>query len=211
MSAIPFVLKLKDQLAEDAWCWVTAALRQDALVWGKLESDESLASRALSAFGSDAGKWSPAGLALLEAGSSLSLDSLRSDPLRPLPQPLCAQAVSAYKAWQREAGGALGLAEAGLVALSLRERRRVTGSWKGLADELKGRRAMGSILACLYGLAPDAEDFLLALLGQGSPTPQAALALHSLLSNPLPPPAQCDLLQRLASKLHPATGLAERF
>jgi len=93
------------------------------------------------------------------------------------------------------------LSQAGLLALALRERRRVVGSWNGLAGELLNTSRLtantqaqprnrielppsffstwSTPIACLYGLIPDPEDMLLSLAPSGSAARLPLLAIHA--------------------------------
>ena len=99
-------------------------------------------------------------------------DALRAEPLIPLGQSLQERALQAYQATQRTGRAPATLREAGLLALTLRERRRLTGTWSGLLQEILPRQVQAGILgpvwrtplACLYGIVPDPEEMLRALL-----------------------------------------------
>src|SRR5512133_1257031 len=117
---------------------VFAALRQDPLVWPSLEQADFFQA-ALERLGSPVQRWSPARLALLALGYKHPLEALRSEPLPVLEPALQELALQAYQSAQHTNKPPASLREAGLLALALRERRRLTGSWSGLLQEISPR------------------------------------------------------------------------
>ncbi|RPJ44439.1 MAG: hypothetical protein EHM21_10240, partial [Chloroflexi bacterium] len=156
---------------------VLTALRQDPLVWQSLEQPEFLQA-ALEQAGSQIQCWSPGRLALLALNETRPTEALRAEPMLPLGPALQERALQAYQAAQRSGKSPASLKEAGLLALALRERRRLTGTWTGLLQELLPKQNAAdstsqvstalavwrSSLACLYGLIPDPEEMLRSLL-----------------------------------------------
>ena len=114
---------------------VIAALRHDPLVWGSLENDELIA-RLASLDGENLSLWSPANLALINHWLRFEFSELIACPMVPLPEPIYQKALQAYEEMLRSGGKSNSLVAAGLSALALRERRRKTGSWQGLIQEL---------------------------------------------------------------------------
>ena len=202
MTSPHFITELKKQLPQESWTWVIVALRQEPLVWDSLLATD-LGSRALAQFSSRPGNWTPAALALLALEETISTESLRALPFQAIPESLHSKATKAYEAWPGSPDGAsLPLSKAGLLALSLRERRRVQGTWQGLAVEFEtGYTSLPGVLACLYGMVPDPFELLRALLIPGEGSPKVTLALHALLSNPLPEEKQADILNVLLDEL----------
>lgn len=201
MTQTHFITELKVRLSEETWPWVVTALRQDALVWDSLEGTD-LGPHALAAMPNRPESWSPAALALLVLNYPAPLGSLRTVPMQPLAPNVRQQVTRAYEEWQiRPPAPPLDMTQAGLLALSIRERRRIKGSWEGLSVELGMRSSLlRSVLACLYGMIPDPIDMLQALLLPGDANPQSTLVLHTLLSNPLPPQSQAEILYTLLEK-----------
>lgn len=152
---------------------VLSALRQDALVWASLEEEGFL--QAVLKTAPQGSAWRPGQLALLSI-TNQSPPDLRAEPLAALPQALHEKALRAYQTAQRTAAAPSTLREAGLLALALRERRRLTGSWNGLLQDLLPKsapaetwfRAWRTALVCLYDLIPDTAELLRALLPQRS-------------------------------------------
>ena len=201
-----FVVALKTTLPESTWPWVVAALRQDALVWDSLQEPD-FGERALAEIGARPEAWTPAGLAFLALDHPISA---AGEPLDPL---LRQRALRAYESLVRQnppgAGERPTLAHAGLLALTLAEHRQVSGSWGNLPSDLSPAPthdpAFGTTwrtpLAILYGLAADRINLLGELVYPGAPLPFIEAALHALLSNPLPPTEQGQILATLLRDL----------
>jgi tetratricopeptide (TPR) repeat protein len=208
MISSQFLVELKRLFPQDTWSWMLVALRQDAVVWQSLEGTE-LGNRALEKLPAQPSKWSPAALSFLALDSEIRVEELSALPLKPLTQPLRGKAIRAYEAWLRDSPAPVALAQAGLLALSLRERRRLKGSWDGLTAEFGLRReAARTVLACLYGMIPDPFELLKALIRSGNILAQPRLALHALLSNPMPVEEQTNILRTLLGELPAADGQA---
>ena len=172
MPANEFLRQLDRNLSPEDVALVTAAMRQDSLVWDSL-MQPSFATQALNRLGSAPGVWNPGRLGLLALGDPLEQDALRSDPLAALPAALQEKALQVYQYTQRTGAVPSALRDACLLALALRERRRLTGSWAGLLDEILPRTqsedahpfvVWRTALACLYTLVPDPDAMLKALL-----------------------------------------------
>jgi tetratricopeptide (TPR) repeat protein len=201
-----FVVAFKTALPESSWPWVVAALRQDPLVWDSLQEPD-FGEKALAEFGSQPEAWTPAGLAFLALEQPLSAASAPLDPL------LRQRALRAYESLVRQnlpAGDEQPtLAHAGLLALSLAEHRHVSGSWGNLPSDLGPvpthdpafGRTWRTPLAILYGMAADRLNLLAELVYPGAPLPFMEIALHGLLSNPLPPVEQGQVLATLLRDL----------
>jgi tetratricopeptide (TPR) repeat protein len=211
-----FVVALKTILPEAAWPWVLAALRQDALVWDSLQEPD-FSERALAEMGAQPEAWTPAGLAFLALGQPLSAAGSPLDPL------LRQRALRAYESLirQNQPGSEERptLAGAGLLALTLAEHRHVSGSWGNLPTDLSPvpthnpafGRTWRTPLAILYGLAADRLNLLAELIYPGAPLPFIENALHALLSNPLPPTEQGQVLATLLRELPlPEAGVVLR-
>jgi len=194
---------------------VVAALRQDPLVWASL-AEPRFSALALERIGSHAPGWNPGRLALLALGESFSLDKTPDGALAPLNPELQERALQAYQATQRSMLPPTSLAEAGLLALALRERRRLTGAWAGLLKELlpKNTAPAGAFLtwrtafACLYALVPDPEEMLRGLLPRGGQRLSLEWITHALLSQPLDEAAQTGSFSRLLAGLPVSIQLA---
>ncbi len=219
MQLTSFVTDLKRILPPEDYPYVITGLRQDLLVWSAL-SQPDFFKQALDFAGEHAELWNPSSLALLALGKALPVETLRSLPLIPISSDLRQQAARQYEETYRSATPPATLGEAGLLALALRERRRLTDSWQGLQSELQlNTTANASLslniwrtpLACLFGICPDPVDLLKALIpanNQVDNPNQVALLVHALLSNPLPPMEQARILTEVVSGCLPERQVA---
>ena len=166
MKVMPFIQQLKHTIPESSWSWVLAALRQDRVVWESLQS-ENFYQEALQTIGNNPVEWSPAGLALLAIKRPITLEKLQTSPLQPIDDKLRHMAACAFEELVKgDQEGNMTLSQAGLLALSLRERRRLLGSWEELAENLNAApySSWRTPLACLYGMLPDPADLIAVLV-----------------------------------------------
>lgn len=175
--------------------WWLAAMRQDACIWNALLASPVTETLPVTS-------WSPATLALAALQQPLELVSLRQ--LLPISSRLRLRAGRAFEHHTKPRSAftptiQTDLAEAGLLALALRERRRLIGNWEGLTSELRlaDLNSWRTPLACLLGMIPNPQEMLAALIADGQQPAWNALALHTLLSNPLPPDEQADWLKAI--------------
>jgi len=181
--------ELGKTLTSNESVYVLSALRQDPLVWRTLGQSELL-SAAVERIGDQAHLWSPARLALLVLGDPRSVDALRAEPMALLGPGLQELALQAYQNLQRGAKAPSTLREAALLALTLRERRRLTGTWVGMLAEIMPKAGQSDALwrtplAILYGLIPDPEEMLRSLLSKNAPRVAFLWAMHAQLSQPV--------------------------
>lgn len=177
MLSNDFFHEIEQMLPSEESAQVLISLRQDLLVWQALEQPDFF-HVALEKAGSQVVCWSPGRLALLALEDPRPADTLRAEPMPALGQALQERALQAYQATQRTMKPPATLREAGFLALALRERRRLTGTWSGLLQELLPKQAGSDTaanlatvfstwrtpLACLYGLVPDPEEMLRSLM-----------------------------------------------
>ena len=180
-----FLGQLKSILPEDTWPWVIPALRKDSLVWNSLQEPQFL-EQAVQHIGSDAQGWSPAALALL---------ALNQDPcgdLTSLVPELFEQARQTYEKFSQfdpqAAAQKLTLAHSGRLAIALAETSRGDGGWENSLVDLEALppTARETPLACLFGFTADRLGLIQALVRAGSSQKFYDLAIHAVLSNPLP-------------------------
>jgi tetratricopeptide (TPR) repeat protein len=194
MSQISFIIEIKRHFPESSWAWVISALQVDPLIWENL-TEEGGYHLPIETIQKPV-EFTPAAMALFALGFSDSPDSLRELPLEPViiaeetPRDSSAETPEAQN--PLTAAGQ-NLAQAGLAALQLREGRREAGSWDILSNELSA--AEPTVLACLYGMVPDSLDMLRALAVNKSAGQRITLALHAILSNPMPPETQYENLR----------------
>jgi hypothetical protein len=191
--AVDFLLEgLKSQLSSTDVAHVLATVRQDALVWAALD-EENFCGKALAACSNQVVNWNPAMLSLVAIGEEAIGPRLAIKPMQPLEAALRQLAVRTYEDFRRKGVEPVDLREAGLVGLALRERRRLTGSWNGMVEELltspSGVRSVEprvwkTILACLAGFIPDSQELMEALLISATENAGLEWNLHIALTQP---------------------------
>ena len=228
MESPSFVQQFHNKLPVETQPWVINALRQDQVVWQSLQNTK-LAEKALSTCGDQPLAWTPGLLSLLALDVNITHEFFHSTPLKPLESDLRQRAYRTYESLAKGKPGSElpeallsaspesapnvntpnpspvdTLAEAGLVALALRERLRLIGSWNNFSLELLNRpgvpiKSWYTPLACLFSFIPDPVELISALIYPGVPLEGISLALHAFLSNPMPFADQLTNLQKILS------------
>lgn len=207
MNSLPFTPALKRKFSPDAWPWVLNSLWQDELLWGCLEKTD-LGSRALIELSGEPEKWTPASLALLDLRLPLKVEEIRSLPTSSIDTKTLHLARHTSRTWETiRAKPELRLGQVGLLALAMLESGEST-SWRQvwadgeaagwLTTEPGSLAPASTLVACLYDLVPEPLEMLRALAGLNKGKRLgAALCVHAVLSQPLPPAQQVDTFSRL--------------
>jgi hypothetical protein len=181
MNTPKFLLQLRNEYGAEVWPWLARCMHHDPLVWRLLDETET-GSQLLLEASCPPDSFSPARLALFDLGWCLQPEELRELPWRPLPSEYMQQVQEASFETKPDRFGKIGL-----LALAIRE-RHAPGNWDGLQtsiDEVLGKYPdkdlMRAVFACLYGVVPEADQFLSSLLACGL----EAEACHVMLANPL--------------------------
>jgi tetratricopeptide (TPR) repeat protein len=197
MNTPNFLLQLRNEYGVEVWPWLVRSLHYDPLIWRFLDETDS-GSRLLMEASCPPEAFSPARLALFDLGWCLQPEELRELPWRPLPSEYLQQVQEASFEPTPDQFGKIGL-----LALAIRE-RHAPGNWDGLLTsigEVLGKNPdkdlFRAVLACLYGLVPEAEHFLSGLLSNGL----EAEAGHVLLANPVRPEEILPLVWSLITPL----------
>lgn len=188
------------------------SLQQDGLVWQCIQNN----TETLTYFENaepDLSVFSPSRLALwlIEQREGISLADAHQWETA-LPNEIKQLAANAFESTFNSGLPPADLATAGLLALALRERRKIKGDWIGIADEIllkRGDTALQKNLqiwqtpfACLFSLCPD-FDTLLADFFQTKNRQQMktamALSIHATLAAPSAPQDQLDRIFRFVS------------
>src|SRR3990170_8006848 len=168
MQPAEILVELRRVLSPADAPYVLAALSEDALVWNSLQQPEFLHA-VLSDESVIPASWSPANLALRPLGNRVSFADLTAEHIPGIEVSLRKQALEVLENTLHNSQPPANLAQAGLLALALRERRRKTQSWRGFLNELLSvqNKSTSSLvelwqtpLACLYGMISDKWDFL---------------------------------------------------
>lgn len=159
------------------------------------------------------GLWNLADLALVAMGSPLKSADLKAPEMMAIDAGLRGNALQLYEQTHKTLMPPANLAEAGQLAIALRERRRLTNGWHGLMGEL----TQGSLkdqpglafqiwrtpLACLFHMIPDGVELCQALLPRQSVHPGADWITHIILSNPMRAIDRIQMLTGLMRKITP--------
>ncbi len=213
MQSNPLLLSLQQVLSPESVSVVFKSLLTDPLLRTGLQ-DSAFLKEIVAGAGDHPASWSPAELALAALGGEANAKSLSAISMPAPERALRQRALQTYEDTLRSAKRPTSIEEAGLLALALRERRRLTQSWKGMASEMAstGGDAYTALaiwqtpLAVLFGLVPDPVEMLEALLPQKKSWPAFALIGHALLANPLAFEECKTIFARILRRL----GLAEQ-
>ena len=211
MINVNIIRQLTTSLAQLDQAIVVRTLRQEPLVWQRLQ-DEEFFAQALAHTRSRAEYWSPISLSLLAMGQPDTFLLLKNNPEQAIDNDLRTQALSSFDSIlvaPPTSSNPLTLAQAGLLALALRERWRLNGSWQELVNTTTSAPfdIWKPVFACLTGLLPDSHELLLHLLQTDSPDGLSDLAVHALLSNPLSQAALADKFISVLSQIDMQSAL----
>ncbi len=186
MTHVSFVTELKSILPESSWPWMFAALKHDPLIWDCLSGE--IGDRLLDLKSTNPEDYSPAAISLMTLELPTTADQLRLAPLD-------AAVNGEVDEWEVILAD-IPLAQAGLLALEMRERYNTAGSWANVIKESHSLTPTG--LACLYGIISEPVDLLRSILNFGQVENKGSinteLAMHALLSNPITPREQLSML-----------------
>ncbi len=184
-----FIAAIKQRLPEADWPVVVSALRNNAQVWAELQ-DPEFGSLALNAADAQRILWSPGYLGLLRLGHAEQFDTLRETPMQSVSEKLRYDAAAAYEQLAAEPSAAHStpdLTEATLLALALRERRRLLNGWEQLPNDVSiaSPEFWQLPIACLLSLVPNQHELLQVLLDREQGETLHLLGLHALIANPM--------------------------
>lgn len=217
MQPVEWMLSLQNKISTEKARMLVRAFIHEPLVIGAMQQDgflEEVFQRG------EAG--SVADLALAAMDNPLRAAELREAELRPIPVALRASALQIYEFTHKTLTAPANLEEAGLLALALRERYRMTKGWHGLVNELTQGELSAkpglayeiwkTPLACLFQMVPDGLELCQTLVPRQKLQPGARWVSHILLSNPLEESEQArlfTLLMRKVSPVHQTAWLRE--
>ena len=188
------------------------ALRQDPLVWQFANADdESLPY--FESEGVELAAFTPAACAFWLVGRQNEVEPDTISELdSTLPNALRQTAGKAFESTFNSGLPPADLYHAGLLALALRERRKMEGNWKGVADEIFIKRGSAAaqknvliwqtVFSILLSLMPDFIDLILELIrskNEQQAKTGVQLLVHSVLSNPTTDQEKLDLIYRCVS------------
>jgi tetratricopeptide (TPR) repeat protein len=199
-----FIADLKSHLPQSDWPLVVAALRNEPTLWAELQ-ESGFGAQALEASADHRSRWSPGFLGLLRLNQAEQFVGLRADPMQAVAEKLRYQAASAYEQLATDGVPANRnvptLEQAALLALALRERRRLLNSWEQLSDDLSiaPPQFWKLPIALLFGLLPNPQELLAALMASTQSDEMHELGIHALVSTPLPLDEQSTYLLEIIS------------
>jgi tetratricopeptide (TPR) repeat protein len=177
---------------------LVSSLQQDPLVWQFVQNEE-ISLRYFHETKPDLKSFKPGNIITWLINTTLeeSVENLNKFEI-PLPEDLKSRSSQAYDTVINTGLPPTDLLTAGLIALSLREKRIKRGNWKGISSEtfVSSRQQDTTKLfqiwrtpfACLFSLCPDFDDFIVDFLH--SDNQKVVLAsipaiIHTFLSNTL--------------------------
>ncbi|HVP20521.1 MAG TPA: tetratricopeptide repeat protein [Anaerolineaceae bacterium] len=206
------VLKeFREKLPAQEARWVSTSLCTDPLVLASLQKVRILEDGSQFEPGSYK-QWSPAALALQALGSSITPGELARDLSKSPDIDLLQMSLKFFQETRRSLRAPKTLAEAALLAISLRQHWRLDSTWKGLVNQLtiSGNEpdatsiaVWSTAIACLYGMVPDPVDMLRGLFSRRLTVGSLSLATHAILSNPLSESEQVQAFYSLIFSLPP--------
>jgi len=169
---------------------IILASRQDWNAW-KVLQDSAFYEKFHASLNNDIQNWSLARMAVQTFETPIDINRLRKDLNFKLPGNLASNALKEYRHFINQENTEFDIHKAGMIALALRERRRVTGNWKGINTELFSQNDdhpesyWGTIIACLVGMIPDPVELFKELFSDPKyVTPAILIICHALLSLP---------------------------
>lgn len=199
MRPSSFFIDTRKLFPQRSWHWMIVALHQDPVVFNKLTTS-NFGNKSLASLPAVPELWTPAALSNYALGNPVEIGKFRNKPLQPLSENLRVKVTRAYENWYRKNNKYQTFEDAGLVALSIRERLRIKGSWEGFAEEIRDHLDTSkTVIACLYGMIPEPNDFLEALISHDDYSQYSNLVIHAILSNPIPPEQQITILKSILS------------
>jgi len=206
------VLKeFREKLSAQEARWISTSLSTDSLVWASLPKVRILEDGSQFEPGNYR-MWSPASLALLSLGSTITPEELAKDLSKSPDIDLLQMSLKFFQETRRSMRVPKTLAEAALLAISLRQHWRLDSTWKGLLNQLTTNGSepdatsisvWSTAIACLYGMVPDPIDMLRGLFTRRLTVASLSLATHAILSNPLGETEQVQAFYSLIFSLPP--------
>ncbi|MDH5507767.1 MAG: hypothetical protein OEZ02_11160, partial [Anaerolineae bacterium] len=186
---------LNQYLPEHAWPQVLSALRQDPLVWNSLLENQPLGETMFAQAGDNPTLWSPASLALAAIGQPINTAKNPSSEIRKTASAFLNDLPSSISIPSNET---YSMEQAGWVAIGLQERLNNGTTWDSIKNDFAPcpTEFWKTPLACLFGLLPHPEDFIIDLLAPNSTAEHRRLGIHAVLSNPLSAEQQAALFYK---------------
>jgi tetratricopeptide (TPR) repeat protein len=198
MGTSQTIIALRSEFNNQQLPILLRALHRIPAIWSLAQEPEIVKS-ALEHFGNQLDAWTPANLAFLQIDPGLPQATL-IDFNQPLPDEIISQAEEIYEKFRRrEISSFDDFSAAGLLALALRERYRILGSWEIIFQEIYAVNAsnLQTVLACLYTLIENPEDIFMLLCQSGG---YLTLCIEAIYAQPLPSNLQAQLAASLVAQ-----------
>jgi hypothetical protein len=213
MQPVDWMLRLQQQnTPENTRILVRAFIHEPLII--RAMQQEGFFERTLER----ADGWMVADLALTAMGCPLKAADLKKPEMLGIDTGLRSSALQAYEIAYKRLTPPANLAEAGLLAIALRERRRLTNGWHGLLSELtqgtlKDQPGLAyeiwkTPLACLYQMVPDGMELCQTLLSRQTLQPGSRWISHIMLANPLEEAERVKIFTTLMRKISPEMSAA---
>jgi tetratricopeptide (TPR) repeat protein len=176
---------------------VVQCLSQDPLIWRFIQDEGSSLAYFKSA-SPDLQSYAPGSLAVwhIEQKTGIKIEDIKKEETQ-LPQAIKKLAEQSFTTVLNTGLPPTDLFTAGLLALALREKRQVTGSWSGITDEMflkgnnhsvdKNYKIWQTPMACLLHFCSDFDSLIsevLSIKNERGETAVIPLFIHALLANP---------------------------
>ncbi len=204
MTTMKTIDRITESLHASNLSWLLPNLRQDFVVWNNLNDPvfyEKFTQVKPAGSGCCPADFSPGRLALLALGQSV-YPSIDPQNLFDLIDPqLIQMAMRSYSDQAILKTYPQDLASAGLIAIAAAYRYSSVNSWSELISTLSctDHQIWSAPIACLFGCIENPASLLTALVQPGCEPSRIKLAVHAVLSNPIPPEEQVTLILDLCT------------
>ena len=210
MSVAEFYDCLHEKLNDRQASAVLKALREDALVWQAVQKGEIPCPGEDVQVGDkdEMERFSAVSLLMVRLAGKDLVQEQSNPPHWELKPAGLREGIALFEKALHSASAPESLDEAGMLALILKERYRLSGGWKGLVEELANGGQTGTDLyavwrtpiALMVGMLSERGDLLRALFAAGSELPGWRWAVHAILCTPLPAEEQAQTVLTLAQE-----------
>ena len=207
MTTLKTIDRITESLRNSDLAWLLPNLRQDLVVWNSLK-DPAFFERLIqskpggSTISPD--DFSPGKLALIALGQTYMTCNEPRNLLDSTDHQVVQNAIQGFNDQTIFEVIPQDLPSAGLIALALADMYRATHTWNGLLTTIpeKACQTWLAPIACLFGLVDDPAGLLNALVQPGAGSSRYKLAVHAVLSNPIPSDTQIATLIGLCYGLY---------
>lgn len=203
------IAELTQTFSPDNAAKLVASLKRDECIWDALMDERVF--KVMQGYAAGRNQlWTPANIGLAACKATIQAENLSAQPLIGIENSL---RISAAKSFEHAVKSGLipaNLENATLIALALRERRRITSDWDELEKDLElqarvNERAHWLVwrtsLAVLIGIIPDPENCLEQLLIKGGTQLELQWVTHAILCNPFSQEQELTLFSRMFGKI----------